>query len=187
MVRIKERYLLVKILYPTELGSRPDLPDVVVVNQPTTDQLTPAFLLRAIRAEIASLFGDYGSGTVEGGSLTVKYFSQATSTFILRTSRSSYRFVWAALTFMNRIPVRNGKSCIFRVVHVSGTMRRAEEEAIRRARDLIFATENGKGEKNDDALGNIFGMGKRPEREVTREGSLDVEDSDVEMGEVSDG
>ncbi|KAI1379544.1 hypothetical protein F4677DRAFT_442520 [Hypoxylon crocopeplum] len=69
MVRIKERYLLVKILYPDELGNRQDLPDVVVINQPTTDQLNPATLLRGIRAEVASLFGDYGSGAIEGGSL----------------------------------------------------------------------------------------------------------------------
>lgn len=67
MVRIKERYLLVNILYPTELGTRANLPDVVVLNQPTSSELTPAALLRAIRAEIAALFGDYGSGALEGG------------------------------------------------------------------------------------------------------------------------
>ncbi|KAI2621491.1 Rpp14 family protein [Hypomontagnella submonticulosa] len=117
MVRIKERYLLVKILYPDELGSRHDLPDIVVINQPTTDQLNPAALLRGIRAETASLFGDYGSGALEGGNLSIKYFSHATSTFILRISRSSYRLVWTALTFMNSIPVKNGKPCVFRVVH----------------------------------------------------------------------
>lgn len=67
MVRIKERYLLVNILYPTELGTRANLPDVVVLNQPTTDELTPIVLLRAIRTEVAALFGDYGSGALEGG------------------------------------------------------------------------------------------------------------------------
>ena len=70
MVRIKERYLLVNILYPADVGSRPNLPDVVVINQPTTDQLTPVVLLRGIRAEVANLFGDYGSGAIEGGSLS---------------------------------------------------------------------------------------------------------------------
>lgn len=70
MVRIKERYFLVKILYPGDLGSRPDIPDVVVLNQPTTDQLNPGALLRGIRAEVASLFGDYGSGAIEGGGLS---------------------------------------------------------------------------------------------------------------------
>ncbi|KAI6091262.1 Rpp14 family protein [Hypoxylon rubiginosum] len=152
MVRIKERYFLVKILYPGDLGSRPDIPDVVVLNQPTTDQLNPGALLRGIRAEVASLFGDYGSGAIEGGGLSVKYFSHATSTFILRTTRSSYRIAWAALTFMNSIPIRNGNPCIFRVVHVSGTMRKAEEEAIRRARDLIFAAENDGKENVGDPL-----------------------------------
>ncbi|KAI0478471.1 ribonuclease P/MRP protein subunit [Xylariaceae sp. FL0804] len=157
MVRIKERYLLVNILYPSELGRRDDLPDVVALNQPTTEQLTPSLLLRGVRAEVAALFGDYGSGAVEGGGLsdwaltvdvidfkTVKYLSQATSTVILRTSRSSYRFVWTALAFMNSVPVRNGKPCVFRVVHVSGTMRKTEEEAIRRARNLIFAAQGDK-------------------------------------------
>ncbi|KAI1759659.1 Rpp14 family protein [Hypoxylon sp. FL1150] len=188
MVRIKERYLLVKILYPEELGTRPDVPDVVLLNQPTSDQLHPGALLRGIRDEVASLFGDYGSGAIEGGSLSVKYFSAATSTFILRTSRSTYRIVWAALTFMNSIPIRNGDPCIFRVVHVSGTMRKAEEEAIRRARDLIFAAENDGKEKVSDPLGNIFGKSERPRRGGTRSDPLGVEDndSDIEMGEISD-
>jgi ribonuclease P/MRP protein subunit POP5 len=64
MVRIKERYLLVNILYPSELGTKPGVPDVMVVNQPSADRLTPQSLLRAIRAEVATLFGDYGSGAV---------------------------------------------------------------------------------------------------------------------------
>jgi ribonuclease P/MRP protein subunit POP5 len=72
MVRIKERYLLVNILYPTELGSQAGLPDVVVLNQPTSEELTPVPLLRAIRAEVAALFGDYGSGALEGGGLQGK-------------------------------------------------------------------------------------------------------------------
>lgn len=66
MVRIKERYILVNILYPAELG-RAKFPDVVVLNQPTSNELTPAALLRAIRAEVAALFGDYGSGALDGG------------------------------------------------------------------------------------------------------------------------
>ncbi|KAI5868399.1 Rpp14 family protein [Durotheca rogersii] len=188
MVRIKERYLLVKILYPNEIGTRPDLPDLVLVNQPTTDQLTPALLLRTIRAEVASLFGDYGAGAIEAGSLTVKYHSPATSTFIVRTTRSTYRLVWAALSFMNSVPVKNGKPCIFRVVHVSGTMRKAEEEAIRRARNLIFAAENGRGGQTDDPLGNLFGQPTRSD-DATATDLLGIEDddSDAEMGEVSDG
>ncbi|KAI0431614.1 ribonuclease P/MRP protein subunit [Xylaria sp. FL1042] len=147
MVRIKERYLLVNILYPTELGTRPNLPDVVLLNQPTSGELSPVALLRAIRAEVAALFGDYGSGALEGGGLAVKYLSHATSTFILRIARASYRFVWTALSFMNSVPIKNGKPCVFRVVRVSGTIRQVEEEAIRRARNLIFEAKEGQSTK----------------------------------------
>lgn len=47
--------------------------------------------------------------------------------------------LWAALVVMNCVPVKDGRPCIFRVVRVSGTMRKAEEEAIRQARGLILA------------------------------------------------
>lgn len=68
MVRIKERYLLVNIIYPP--GSpKPDhagLPSHVVQHQPTTDELTHKSLLKAIRAEVSTLFGDYGAGALDG-------------------------------------------------------------------------------------------------------------------------
>lgn len=121
----------------------------------------------------------------------VKYLSPATSTFILRVSRAYFRLVWAALTFMDCVPVRNGKPCTFRVVHVSGTIRKVEEEAIRRARNLCFAVRDGQSEKVEDPLGNLFSStaSKRPTREVTvRSVPADEGDgSDAEMGEASDG
>ena len=129
--------------------------------------------------------------------LIVKYLSPATSTFILRVSRAHYRLVWAALTFMNRVPVRNGKACTFRVVHVSGTIRKVEEAAVRRARDLCFAVRDGSAEKVEDPLGNLFGGGggggatsRRPTRDVALRGVVPAEEGergDVDMGEASDG
>lgn len=49
--------------------------------------------------------------------------------------------LWAALTFMDHVPTKDGRGrpCIFRVVRVSGTIRKAEEEAIRQAKRLIIA------------------------------------------------
>jgi ribonuclease P/MRP protein subunit POP5 len=66
MVRLKNRYLLVNILYPEATGSSSGskVPNVVSINQPTTDALTPHILLKAIRAEVLHLFGDYGSGAI---------------------------------------------------------------------------------------------------------------------------
>ncbi|RMJ07452.1 hypothetical protein CDV36_012938 [Fusarium kuroshium] len=145
MVRIKERYLLVNIIYPPD-PAKPNLPDLVVRHQPTVEKLSPQALLKGIRSEIASLFGDYGSGAL--GSISVKYLSLATSTFILRCSRAHYQMLWSALTFMDHVPVKDGRPCIFRVVRVSGTIRKAEEEAIRQAKKLILAAKEEPGTKS---------------------------------------
>ncbi|KAH8792887.1 Rpp14/Pop5 family-domain-containing protein [Hyaloscypha finlandica] len=186
MVRLKNRYLLVNVLYP-ELEDRKGktkVPDIVEFNQPTTDAFTTGALLKGLKAEIANIFGDYGSGAVSE-SLTVKYLSPATSTFILRVSRAHYRLAWAALSLMTSVPVKDGKNCVFRVVRVSGTIRKAEEEAIRRARELILKARREIGEKSDSTLDDIFGGAGA---ETTREkGVLVVDRSDSEEEEDSDG
>ncbi|KAM0143635.1 hypothetical protein ACHAO1_000736 [Botrytis cinerea] len=77
MVRIKNRYLLVNILYPElekNTGSKEKLPDVVVFNQPTVDALTSRALLRGIQLEVTNLFGDYGSGAVADSIAGFKIF-----------------------------------------------------------------------------------------------------------------
>jgi ribonuclease P/MRP protein subunit POP5 len=72
--------------------------------------------------------------------------------------RSHYRLIWAALSFITKIPLpspssnnynynntnRNASNeqprdrpCVVQVVRVSGTIKKAEEEAIRRARIVI--------------------------------------------------
>jgi hypothetical protein len=68
MVRIKERYLLVNIVYPPDATkiSRARVPDLVALHQPTVEKLTPQALVRAIRAEVSLLYGDYGAGALEG-------------------------------------------------------------------------------------------------------------------------
>ncbi|KAK8128059.1 Rpp14/Pop5 family protein [Apiospora sp. TS-2023a] len=189
MVRIKERYLLVNILYPSEIGIKSGVPDVVVINQPTTDKLTPQVLLRDIRAEVAKTFGDFGSGALEGGGLQVKYLSNATSTFILRITRAQYRMLWTALTFMDHVPVRDGKPCTFRVVHVSGTIRKVEEAAIRHARNLMFAVKDQAGEKDKAALEAMLGQAKRTRQAPSVMPSpLNVEDDsgDEDMVDITD-
>ncbi|KAK4109994.1 hypothetical protein N656DRAFT_714940 [Canariomyces notabilis] len=158
MVRLKDRYLLVNIIYSDVPAgqSKGAVPDLLIYNQPTTDELRPQLLLKGIRSEVASLFGDCGSGAVDR-SLQVKYLSPATSTFILRVSRAHYRLVWAALSFMNHVPVRNGRPCVFRVVRVSGTIRKVEKEAVRRARLLILAAKDEMaGRSSSDALGALL-------------------------------
>lgn len=68
MVRIKERYLLVNIIYPpgAAKSSAANVPDFVVQHQPTVERLTPQALLKGIRSEVGLLFGDCGLGAFEG-------------------------------------------------------------------------------------------------------------------------
>ncbi|KAG4219310.1 hypothetical protein PC116_g32210 [Phytophthora cactorum] len=67
-------------------------------------------------------------------------------------------------------------------------MRKAEEEAIRRARNLIFAAQNDSKEKTKDSFSNMFGEFELPQREIAMADLPGVgDDTDVEMGEISDG
>ena len=71
MVRIKHRYLLVNILYPSDQATQlkvtnNDLPDVVQFHQPTSSEFNDDMLRRLIRNNISELFGDYGIGMIAG-------------------------------------------------------------------------------------------------------------------------
>lgn len=93
----------------------------------------------------------------------MKYLSPATSTAIVRCPRASFRLVWSALTYMSHVPATGGPAgkkasegrdcpCVFRVLRVSGTMRKAEEEAIRRARREIV---RARGVEESSVLGDL--------------------------------
>lgn len=68
MVRIKERYLLVNIIYPPDSAAKKNsgVPSFVVQHQPTTENLTSRILLKAVRNEVSQLFGDHGLGSLSG-------------------------------------------------------------------------------------------------------------------------
>ncbi|MCJ1384543.1 hypothetical protein MMC17_007660 [Xylographa soralifera] len=212
MVRIKHRYLLAHILYPNHpspplsTSSSPPLPPIVRFRPPTPNSLTPQLLLRAIREQVALLYGDYGAGVTAAG-LSIKYLSPATSTFILRCPRAHYQLVWAALTYMTHLPAlgMGGRSgggkeaggnlmggdhqkkgegggpcpCVIRVVRVSGTIRKAEEEAVRRARGDILRAKRG---EEGGGLEGMFGSGEGG-GEGEEEGIVDV---DVDVDEDED-
>lgn len=92
MVRVKERYLLVSILYPDapkDSRQSSNAPDLLLLHQPTTDALNAAALARAIRAQVASLFGDYGSGAVERSLVGEHYAFLETQTRLRQEPTSS--------------------------------------------------------------------------------------------------
>ncbi|KAI9724041.1 MAG: hypothetical protein M1812_000759 [Candelaria pacifica] len=183
MVRLKSRYLLINILYPASSSvqkSDTATPAHIEFHQPTSDALTPQILIRAIKAEISVLFGDYGVGVISG-SLAVKYLSPATSTAIIRVSRAHYRIVWAALSFIAALPP-DKKPCVIQVVRVSGTIKKAEQEAIKRARASIMSARRAAGDAGENDLGRFLtkvGEGDVGEGEAM-EGIEDDEDDDVD-------
>lgn len=114
----------------------------------------------------------------------VKYLSPATSTAIVRVTRAHYRLVWAALTYTTRLPGPVDVACVLRVVRVSGTIRKSEEEAIRRAKASILRAHRaalGKGAGQDDLLKRILGGGE--DEEMDGKG---IEDEDMDGDEEED-
>ncbi|MCJ1282928.1 hypothetical protein MMC26_002254 [Xylographa opegraphella] len=137
----------------------------------------------------------------------VKYLSPATATFILRCPRAHYQLVWAALTYMTHLPAvkaaggadgaageryrkarlgGDARPCVIRVVRVSGTVRKAEEEAVRRARGDILRAR--RGEVGGGGLEGWFGVvvdedvdgdgGDEDDGEGESEGSDEEEEED---------
>ncbi|KAF2861721.1 hypothetical protein K470DRAFT_256575 [Piedraia hortae CBS 480.64] len=98
--------------------------------------MTSQMLRRLILKKVEYLFGEFGAGKVISR-IAVKYWSPATSTGIVRVAREYFRLVWAALTFMDHLPAPVDKKCVCIVVHVSGTMKKVQLEAIKRAKRLI--------------------------------------------------
>lgn len=71
MVRLKHRYLLVDILYPSSdakaIQSRLDAAaDLLQFHAPSPSKFDERALIRLIQASIVELFGDYGMGKVAG-------------------------------------------------------------------------------------------------------------------------
>ncbi|RKP06510.1 Rpp14/Pop5 family-domain-containing protein [Thamnocephalis sphaerospora] len=129
MVRFKNRYLLIEILYeaPQESAALRAL-------QPVVENLSTRELSKLVREAIQENFGDYGAGVTNTG-LQVKYFNPLTGLGIIRAPRDHFRLVWAALTFMRKV---HNRPCVIRVIHTSGTIRSAQSRAIAYDRDQLL-------------------------------------------------
>jgi ribonuclease P/MRP protein subunit POP5 len=88
---------------------------------------------------------------------------------------------------MNTVPIKNGRSCVFRVVRVSGTIRKAEEEAIRRAREMVLRARRELGDRSDSILANILGNEKILEPNNHDADLMVVDKSDSEEEDNNDG
>lgn len=181
MVRIKNRYLLLNILYPGSHTTSKTTPPTALSSQaPTPDYIDAGRFLAHVRYHISLLFGDFGLGA-SLSALKVVYFSAATSTAIIRVPRNHHRLVWAALSHITELPGPRrgggGATCVVRVVHVSGTIRKAEEELLRRAkRDVVRAKLAQDGEQ----MAWMTGVADRTAKGKARE------EADISMQSIGD-
>jgi ribonuclease P/MRP protein subunit POP5 len=202
MVRVKFRYLVVNFLYPEPPAkSKTQLPDLVQIHSPTPDAFHAGIFVRMIRDEVAELYGDYGMGMVsaalKGKSSsttqynittrllipTVNYWSPSTSTAIIRCPRDHYEMVWAALTYVTHLPKPLLLPVVIRVIRVTATIRKAEEEVIRRSQLIIQRAKNWEGKGDLPMLQSVEKAAERERREDQVLARVDAGSEDEDMNE----
>jgi len=120
MVRFKNRWLLVEFI---PIGQ----------NKPDPGHLEGKHIWAALKQSALSNFGDAGWGSISL-SLTVKYYSPTTNICIIRVARDHHKITWAALTLSSAI---EGIKYIPNVLHVSGTIKHAQQAAIAHNREIV--------------------------------------------------
>ena len=105
MVRVKRRYIVFEL----------------IPNDPKCHQLSvnEKDIIEAIRQTVSRMFGDFGLASVQQ-TIQLKRFSLSTRTGVLATKRNNYGLTLTCLPFIRRV---RQTDCIFRTIHLSGTIR----------------------------------------------------------------
>ncbi|KAJ1951338.1 RNA-binding protein pop5 [Linderina macrospora] len=130
MVRFKHRYLCFEIQFHPAAEQTPG-------HQRTGQKqpvLTSKAVLHMIKDQMQVNFGDSGAGHIVSGT-QVKYFSSRTNMCILKVPRDHYQMIWSALTLTTHI---SRAPCMIRMWHVSGTIKKCQQAAIKVDRRLIL-------------------------------------------------
>ncbi|CCH61243.1 hypothetical protein TBLA_0E01890 [Henningerozyma blattae CBS 6284] len=154
MVRLKSRYILFEILTPTDIQDLKEY-DSLSLRQLTPVEINSRILLNEIRRSLQVNFGDYGSAKVNS-LIHIKYFSNMTSTGIIRCLREDVDLVVSAMALVKNI---NGlgvstnsillNDIIINPVKISGTIKKIEQYAIKRnAKLLRLVQKENSGGKN---------------------------------------
>ncbi|CAI4055634.1 hypothetical protein SUVZ_01G0330 [Saccharomyces uvarum] len=138
MVRLKSRYILFEILYPPtdadveESASKGDI--LLSHHRASPAEISIKAIIQEIRRSLSLNLGDYGSAKCSS-LLQLKYFSNRTSTGIIRCHREDCDLVIMALMLMSKIGDVGG--LIVNPVKVSGTIKKIEQFAIRRNSKIL--------------------------------------------------
>lgn len=123
MVRFKKRYLLV---------------DISCKDGKVDERIDGRILFDTVKKAVTSAYGDYGMACV-ARSLKVKYLNSVTGVAFIACARDYYRMVWSAVTFIRTITIKNDvHPCVFRILHVGGTILSCQKFLIRHNKDQLL-------------------------------------------------
>lgn len=151
MVRLKSRYVLFEVLYPQQTGasaasaasaaSTASPEDIVLRgHRPAPAEVTGKVVLQEIRRSLQAHLGDYGYGKVNS-LLQLKYWSNNTSTGILRCHREDVDLLLTGLFFISELGL---EGVTVSPVKVSGTIKKVEQYAVRRSDRLVALLKKGR-------------------------------------------
>lgn len=165
MVRLKHRYILFDILQPPsshpststqreKFGTFSESPKAALLSLHATSpsSITARAIALVLKHVIEDHFGELAAGTV-ALLIIVKYFSNKTSTGIIRCNRKNSHQVVAAMALVTKMDNCN---VVMRCVHMSGTIRKCEQFSIRNNRKLMI--EMGQDESMKRGLDEFISM-----------------------------
>ena len=169
MVRLKSRYILFEILYPpTDISVEESLSkgDILLSHHRASPaEVSIKAIIQEIRRSLSLNLGDYGSAKCNS-LLQLKYFSNKTSTGIIRCHREDCDLVIMALMLMSKIGDVDG--LIVNPVKVSGTIKKIEQFAMRRNSkilNIIKCSQSSHLSDNDFIINDFKKIGRENENE----------------------
>ncbi|CAI4054470.1 hypothetical protein SKDZ_01G0380 [Saccharomyces kudriavzevii ZP591] len=169
MVRLKSRYILFEVLYPPtdvnveESMSKADI--LLAHHRASPADVSIKSIIQEVRRSLSLNLGDYGSAKCSS-LLQLKYFSNRTSTGIIRCHREDCDLVIMALMLMARIGDVGG--LIVNPVKVSGTIKKIEQFAVRRNSkilNLIKSSQSSQFSDNDFLINDLEKIENEKENE----------------------
>ncbi|EDK43826.1 conserved hypothetical protein [Lodderomyces elongisporus NRRL YB-4239] len=157
MVRVKHRYILFDILYPpnSSLASHNESfhdyatsqqKSLLTLHRSSSPDILYKNILSTIRKSLETHYGELGAGSA-GQLMSVRYFSNKTSTGIIRCDREQVELIIGAMTLITKID-NCSENVIFRCLHVSGTIKKCEEFGIEWSKQLM----NKLGQKTSNEM-----------------------------------
>lgn len=170
MVRLKTRYILFELLFPPSStedynnnAEGDDINDLALaVHRPSPQDINIKVINNEIRRSLQLNFGDFGISKVMS-LLHIKYFSNMTSTGIIRCLREDLDIVLAALALFDG--VGEHKDVIMVPLKVSGTIKKIEQYAIKRNNQLVRKF-NSKSNGTNDLLSQFEKISDDEEEQI---------------------